>query len=128
LPIEENEMADEELPYQTIRGDDGTVWVEITSVGTDDEARLLKGFLEGEGVPTQIENVKFSEAPINFGTMGDIRIYVAQEDEQKAVQLLRQRNDEYDKLDDDDENIVTDEGPADIDENSQVEPDTTEPS
>ena len=121
-------MADEELPYQTIRGDDGTVWVEITSVGTDDEARLLKGFLEGEGVPTQIENVKFSEAPINFGTMGDIRIYVAQEDEQKAVQLLRQRNDEYDKLDDDDENIVTDEGPADIDENSQVEPDTTEPS
>ena len=121
-------MADEELPYQTIRGDDGTVWVEITSVGTADEANLLQGFLEGAGVTAQIENLKFSMEPINFGTMGDIRIYVAQQDEQKAMDLLRRRNDEYDKLDDDTETVVTDEGPADIDDNAQVEPDTTEPS
>ncbi len=121
-------MADEELPYQTIRGDDGTIWVEITSVGTEDEAKLLQGFLEAEGVPAQIENLKFNMEPINFGTMGDIRIYVAQDDEQTAMELLRRRSDEYDKLDDDDETVVTDEGPADIDENAQVEPDTNEPS
>lgn len=121
-------MANEELPYQTVPSDDGTTWVEITSVGTDDEARLLQGFLDAEGVPAQIENVKFSMEPINFGAMGDIRIYVHAQDEQRALQLLKNRNAEYDKLDDDDETLVTDEGAADIDENAEPEPDTeTEP-
>lgn len=121
-------MANEELPYQTVPSDDGTTWVEITSVGTDDEARLLQGFLDAEGVPAQIENVKFSMEPINFGAMGDIRIYVQSQDEQRALQLLKTRNAEYDKLDDDDETLVTDDGAADIDENAEPEPDTeTEP-
>ena len=115
-------MADDEL-VQTVRGDDGTTWVEITSVGTEDEARLLCGFLEGEGVPALIENVKFSMEPINFGVMGDIRIYVSSDDEQRAMDLLKKRNDEYDKLDDDEETLVTDEGPASIDEDSRSEPD-----
>lgn len=117
-------MANDELPFQSVRSDDGTTWVEITSVGTDDEARLLQGFLEAEGVPAQIENVKFSMEPINFGTMGTIRIYVPSEDEQRALQMLRNRNAEYDRLDDDGENVVTDEGPADIDDDAQTEPDT----
>src|SRR5213075_47139 len=85
--LEENEMAKDELPFQTVRSDGGTTWVEITSVGTDDEARLLQGFLEAEGVPAQIENVKFSMEPINFGVMGDIRIYVPADKEQHAVEL-----------------------------------------
>jgi|SRR5947199_7269634 len=122
-------MANDELPFQSVRSDDGTTWVEITSVGTDDEARLLQGFLEAEGVPAQIENVKFSMEPINFGTMGTIRIYVPSDDEQHALQLLRNRNAEYDRLDDDGENVVTDEGPADIDDDAQTEPDTeTQPA
>ena len=116
-------MPDEKhLPYQSVTSDDGTRWVEITSVGTDDEARLLQGFLEAEGIPAQIENVKFSMEPINFGTMGDIRVYVPADEEQRAVQLVRQRNAEYDKLDDDGETLVTDEGPASVDENSETEP------
>jgi Putative prokaryotic signal transducing protein len=117
-------MANDELPYQSVQSDDGTTWVEITSVGTDDEARLLKGFLDAEGIPAQIENVKFSMEPINFGAMGDIRIYVSSEDEQRAVEMLRQRNADYEKLDDDDETLVTDEGPADIADDAQTEPDS----
>ena len=108
----------------TITAEDGTTLVEIASVGTEDEASLLKGFLEAEGIPAQIEDLKFHMEPINFGAMGDIRIYVSSEDEQRAVQLLRNRNAEYDKLDDDDETLVTDEGQADIDESAQPEPDT----
>lgn len=111
-----------ELPFQSIQGENGT-WVEIASTGTDDEARLLKGFLDAEGIEAQIENVKFSMEPINFGTMGDIRVYVAAEDEQRAVQLLRQRNQEYDRLDDDEETLVTDDGPAAIDESASAEND-----
>ncbi len=109
-----------ELPFQTVSGDDAT-WVEIASTGSDDEARLLKGFLEGEGIPAQIENVKFSMEPINFGIMGDIRVYVDAEDEQRAVELLHRREAEYDQLDDDGENVVTDEGTADIADDAEAE-------
>lgn len=108
---------------QTVEGENVT-WIEIASTGTEDEATLLRGFLEAEGIPAQIENVKFSMEPINFGTMGDIRIYVGQQDEQRAQALLRQREHAYERLDDDTETVVTDEGPADIDDSARAE---TEP-
>jgi hypothetical protein len=107
----------------TITGEDGTIWVEIASCGTEDEAKLLQGFLQAEGIPAQIEDVKFHMEPINFGTMGDIRIYVASEDDQQALEMLQKRDDEYQKLDDDEETLVTDEGPADVDENAPAEND-----
>ncbi len=120
-------MADsrESFPddVNTVPAEDGTTWVEIASTGAEDEATLLRGFLEAEGIAAQIENVKFQMEPINFGTMGDIRIYVRAQDEPRALELLRTRNREYEQLDDDEETLVTDEGPALIDENSQAESD-----
>jgi len=118
-------MADANVPanVNTVTADDGTTWVEIASTGTEDEARLLQGFLEAEGIPAQIEDVKFHMEPINFGTMGDIRVYVPSDDEARAQQLLREREREYDQLDDDEETLVTDEGVANIDEESQAEND-----
>ena len=110
-----------ELPFQTVASDGGTTWVEIASVGGIDEARLLQGFLEAEGIPAQIENLQFSMEPMTFGSMGDIRVYVAATEEARAQELLRQRNAEYDRLDDDDETLVTDEGVAEIDENATPE-------
>lgn len=107
----------------TIPADDGTTWVEITSTGSEDEARLVQGFLEAEGISAQVENVKFSMEPVTFGMMGEIRVYVAAEDEQRAQQLMANREREYERLDDDEETVVTDEGPAMIDETSQSERD-----
>lgn len=109
-----------ELPFQTISGENAT-WVEIASTGSADEANLMKGFLDAGGIPAQIENVKFSMEPINFGTMGDIRIYVDAEDEARALALLKKREVEYENLDDDTETVVTDEGPANIDDEAEVE-------
>ena len=60
-------------------------------------------------------------APIDFGTMGDIRVYVPSEHEQRAQELLRGREQAYEKLDDDDETLITDEGSAMVDEGTQVE-------
>lgn len=111
----------DELPFQTVNSDTAT-WVELASSGTEDEAKLLAGFLEAEGIPAQIENLKFGMEPINFGALGDIRIYVQAEDEARAQELLRVRNAEYDKLDDDGETVVTDEGPAEIDDDAHAEP------
>lgn len=117
--------SDQDFPdnVNTVPAEDGATWVEIASTGTEDEAMLLHGFLEAEGITAQIENVKFQMEPINFGTMGDIRIYVGAEDEQRAHELLARRNRQYEQLNDDDETLVTDEGPATVDENSRTEKD-----
>lgn len=114
-----------EIPenVNTVASDDGTTWVEVASVGGDEEARLLQGFLEAEGIPAQVENVKFNMEPVNFGTMGDIRIYVPSSEEQRAQELMRQRETAYERLDDDGETVVTDEGAAAIDDNAQTEHD-----
>jgi formate dehydrogenase assembly factor FdhD len=118
-------MADSNFPddVNVVPAEDGTTWVEIASTGTEDEARLLQGFLEAEGIVAQIENVKFSMEPINFGTMGDIRVYVGADDERRAQELLRAREREYEQLNDDEETLVTDEGPALVDETAQTEGD-----
>jgi hypothetical protein len=114
-------MADQNENVNTIRADDGTMWVEIASCGGEDEANLLRGFLEGEGIPAQIENMRFSMEPINFGTMGDIRVYVTEQDEARAQEILRQRTADFDKLDDDAETVVTDEGTATIADDAEAE-------
>jgi hypothetical protein len=122
MPEMKSGVPNDEL-VNTIESDGGTTWVEIASVGTEDEARLLEGFLEAEGIAAQVENVTFSMEPVTFGKMGEIRVYVGRQDEPRAMELLRQREVEYDKLDDDSETLVTDEGPADIDESSRAEND-----
>lgn len=120
-------MADSNQGYpddvNTVPAEDGTTWVEIASTGSEDEARLVQGFLDAEGIPAQVENVKFSMEPVTFGMMGEIRVYVSSEDEQRAQELLRSRDRQAESLDDDDETLVTDEGPAVIDENAQAERD-----
>jgi len=110
-----------ELPYQTVPGENAT-WVEIASAATDDEARIMQGFLQAEGIPAAVENVKFTMEPTNFGKMGEVRVYVSADDQEQAMSLLRERQREYETLDDDDDTVVTDDGIAEIDENAQPEP------
>jgi hypothetical protein len=118
-------MADDPKEnVQTVEGEN-TTWIEIASTGTEEEARLLQGFLEAEGIPAQVENVKFTMEPINFGKMGDVRVYVPAEEERRAQDLLRSRDRAYEKLDDDEDTVVTDEGPASIDESAVAEDDET---
>lgn len=111
----------DELPFQTVRANDGTTWVEIASTKNSDEAELICGFLNGEGIAAEIEHAEASILPTTFGRLGDLRVYVAADDEQRALELLKQRNAAYDNLDDDEETLVTDEGVADIDENAPPE-------
>jgi hypothetical protein len=108
-----------ELPFQTIEGD-GRTWVEIANASTMDEARIIQGFLQAEGLDCQIESLKFNMEPINFGTMGEIRVYVPADEEAKAYALLQSRERQYDRLQDE-ESVVTDEGAATIDESMQNE-------
>ncbi len=116
----ETKLVDE-LPFQTVPAEN-TTWVEIASSGTEDEARILQGFLQSEGIPASVESVKFTMEPTNFGKMGDIRIYVPADEEAKAMELVRERQREYDSLKDDEDTLVTDDGGAEIDENAPPEP------
>lgn len=120
-------MADEREGFpesvNTVTAEDGTTWVEIASTGSEDEATLLRGFLDAQGIPAQVENVKFTMEPINFGTLGDIRIYVESANEARALETLRSRELQSQQLDDDGSMVMTDDGPAEIDENARAESD-----
>ena len=113
-------MADES-PARTLQTEDGTTLVEIASASNSDEAELICGFLENEGIPAKVQHADASILPANLGTLGDVRVFVAQEDEHDALQLLRKREAEYEELDDDTETVVTDEGPAEFDESAPTE-------
>lgn len=107
-----------DLPFQSIEGDT-TTWVEIASASTQDEALLLRGFLENEGIACQVESLKFDEFPVNVGSMGEIRVYVPVESEATALELLRDRDAQYSRLDEEGESVVTDEGPAMITDDAE---------
>ena len=116
-------MADTDDLVQKVEGNNVT-WVEIATCGSIDEANLLRGFLDAEGIDAQVENVRSDVLPANFGKLGDIRIYVAAEDEAKAQELMKDRERAYENLDDDTETVVTDEGASDIEDNATMEPAT----
>jgi len=111
-----------ELPFQTRQSDDGTTWIEIASTANSDEAQLIQGFLDAEGIDAQIEHAEASQFPMTFGDLGDTRIFVPTTDEKRALELLRQREQEWENLEDDDDTVVTDEGVAEVDEKSTTEP------
>jgi hypothetical protein len=111
----------EDSPYQTIQSEDGTTWVEITTAPNSDEAQLIQGFLEAEGIDAHIEHAEANILPTTFGKLGDVRVYVPVDDEKRALELIRDRQREWEKLGDDDETLVTDDGVADVDENAEPE-------
>lgn len=113
----------DELPYQVVDGP-STTWVEIESVGTEEEARLIKGFLDAEGIPCQFESLRIDALPSNMGGMGEIRIYVSAESEQDAINLLRQRTSDLSTAAGD--GVITDEGPAMIEDDAQTVAETEE--
>ncbi|MFN2238167.1 MAG: hypothetical protein ABR524_02135 [Thermoanaerobaculia bacterium] len=110
-----------ELPFQTVDAGDET-WVEIASVGTDDEARILAGYLEAEGIPAQVESLKFTMEPVNLGTMSEIRIYVSAENEERAMRLVENRREEFADRGDEEDEGANDEPASVIDEGDDERP------
>jgi len=108
----------EELPYQTVEGDT-TTWVEIATVGSEDEARMVKGYLEAEGIPAQYESLEINMLPVNIGSMGEIRVFVDAKREADAIRLLAERDEDFAAAPSD-ESVMTDEGPATIADDSET--------
>lgn len=108
----------EELPYQTVEGDT-TTWVEIATVGSEEQARMVQGFLEAEGIPSQYESLEVNMLPVNIGAMGEIRVFVDAKREADAIRLLAERDEDFEAAPSD-ESVMTEEGPATIADDSET--------
>lgn len=93
-------------------------WVEVAGISQDEEANLIVGFLESEGITARIENRKFHMEPVNFGDLAVIQVLVHAPDADRAKDLLARRGREFQKMEDsgDEDSILTDSGPADAPE------------
>src|SRR5262249_20088579 len=99
---------------QTRQSDDRTACVEIANSANSDEAEMIQGFLEAEGIDSQVEHAEAHIFPATVGRLGDVRIYVPAADEQRARELLQEREREWENLGDDEDTVVTDDGVAEI--------------
>lgn len=108
----------EELSYQTVEGDT-TTWVEIATVGSEEEARMVRGYLDAEGIPAQYESLEVNMLPVNIGSMGEIRVFVDARREADAIRLLAERDEDFEGAPSD-ESVMTDEGPATIADDSET--------
>lgn len=66
-------------------------WEIVETVGTEEEAALVAGFLEAEGIASQIESLLFHQEPATFGKLGEVRILVHAKDVERARQLVEER-------------------------------------
>ena len=61
-------MADED--------DDAREWEIAEVVESNEEAVLVAGFLESNGIPAQVESLHVEELPVNLGALGEVRVRV----------------------------------------------------
>lgn len=66
-------------------------WEIAEVVGTDEEAELIAGFLAGAEIPCEIESLRFHQEPVNFGSLGEVRVLVPSERLAEAQQVLAER-------------------------------------
>ena len=66
-------------------------WVLLETVGIEDEARLIVGFLQSVDIECQIESLRFTQEPVNFGHLSEMRLRVRHSDLEMARELLAQQ-------------------------------------
>lgn len=71
--------------------DDEPEWVEAAATGDDEEAILIAGFLEAQGISTMVEGPMTSPFPEDIGSLGLSRVMVPPEQGDHAKRLLAER-------------------------------------
>jgi hypothetical protein len=66
-------------------------WEVVATVGTDEEANILAGYLRANEVEAQVESLRFHQEPVNFGRLGEVRVRVPMERREEALRLLSER-------------------------------------
>lgn len=72
-------------------------WVEVASVGDDEEAEIIAGLLESEDIPCEIEGPSATPWPENTGAMGLSRVVVPADRAAEAKALIAERERDAEK-------------------------------
>lgn len=67
-------------------------WEIVETVGTDEEAALVAGYLESEGIAARVESLVFHQEPVTFGRLGEARVRVPVSEAGRARRLLAERH------------------------------------
>ncbi|HSM51779.1 MAG TPA: hypothetical protein VLA75_10280 [Thermoanaerobaculia bacterium] len=66
-------------------------WKTVEVLGAEEEAVLVAGFLENQGIPTRTESRRFTQAPVDFGGLSEIEVQVPSDRLAEAEALLASR-------------------------------------
>ena len=66
-------------------------WEIGETVGTEEDASLVAGFLAAQGIGAQVESLLFHQEPATFGKLGEVRILVHADDVARARALIAER-------------------------------------
>lgn len=69
-------------------------WPILETVGTEEEAHLIAGFLDSLEIPCAVESLRFHQEPVNFGRLGEVRLRVPTESIERARRALAERRSE----------------------------------
>ncbi len=72
-------------------------WVEVASVGDDEEAEIIAGLLESEDIPCEIEGPSATPWPETLGAMGVARVMVPADRAAEARALIAEREKDADR-------------------------------
>ena len=78
-------------------------WEIVETFGTEEQAAVVAGFLEAEGIATAIESQLFHQEPVSFGMLGQVHVKVRAEDLERARQLLEAHGESLLPAEDEDE-------------------------
>ena len=101
-----------------------TDWEIVDTVGTEQEALLIAGFLESRDVPVRIESLSFRQEPVTFGALAQVRLRVPTAYVAEARRLLEGRRHRFAIVDgdglpaEDDEDALVIDAAEEMEENS----------
>ncbi len=76
-----SQMAEKEAPDLVI----------LCTVLNEAKAHIMRGFLENEGIPCQLENISFHAEPAPVADLMKVRLWTLRGDAEQARQLLEER-------------------------------------
>ncbi|RMF92226.1 MAG: hypothetical protein D6736_03820 [Nitrospinota bacterium] len=65
-----------------------TDWEKIHTTHNEIEAHLIRGCLEGEGIPCRLQSMRIPQFPLTVSGLGAIDIYVPVEEAARSKRLL----------------------------------------
>jgi predicted amidophosphoribosyltransferase len=65
--------------------------VVLCTVLNEAKAHIMRGFLESEGIPCQLENISFHAEPAPVADLMKVRLWTLREDAEQALKLLEER-------------------------------------